>query len=704
MRSQSTFLQRLDSSIIVQSIRQGLVSAIPVLMIGSFALVFKFLPVAAYQSFLQSFCGGLLVDIFTLLNQIAFGLLSLVMTVSISFHYVRHKTSHMVVQCSALFVSLGSYMLLTGLFFEGFTVASFGAQGMFTAIFCAIVSTAFFCHLALHERFQLRLYSVGADTNFNHAVSMILPSLVVLLSMLALNEIIARFFHAASFEQLFQNLSLALFSGIDSQFLRVLLFILMISLFWFFGIHGSNVLDGVAQNIFAAGATDAATGGVGAEILSKNFLDVFVLMGGCGTTLCLGLAILLFSRQKNNRNLAKLSLLPMVFNINELMLFGLPLVFNPSFLIPFILTPLLCMFIAFAAVSLGLVPVPTVPVEWVTPIIIGGYVSTGSVAGSLLQIFNVGVGTAVYGFFLRRYEHHTTKSIQRDLNTLVGQMQQAERDNQHLSLLDLPGNSGAISKMLAEDLRHVLKHPDTFRLYYQPQHNHKNICIGAEALLRWNHPRFGMIYPPLLIGVASETGLLVELEKSIFSIACADMLLLQERDALPEKISVNVTSATLQSETFFSFLTQLMDENPLLEHRLCVELTEQMSFAMNDTIDDHLAKLRARGVLFAIDDFSMGYTSLKYLQSNQFGLVKLDGSLIKDLLNNPRNQEIVASIIRMSKSMEFDIVAEYVETVPQRDMLMELGCYCYQGYLYSPAIPANDFAAYLTNQTSSASA
>lgn len=689
MKDKFFWLQRLDSSIIIQSIRQGLVVAIPILMIGSFALVLKFLPIALYQNFLHTFLNGFFIWLFTIINQATFGILGVSMVVSISFCYAQQKTSSTVVQFGTIFTSLSSYMVFIGLFTDEFTVSSLAAQGMFTSVFCAVFSSTFFCLLATRERFQLRLYSIGADTTFNAAISMILPAMLVILVSLLLNGALSAFFHVAGFEQLFHTLVNDLFENIDSRVLRTLLFLLLINVFWFFGIHGSNVLESVARGLFSAEAVGGTT-----EILGKNFLDVFVLMGGCGTTISLLVAILIFSRKKNNRNLAKMAAFPMLFNINELVLFGLPIIFNFSLLLPFILTPFVCMGISYLAISIGLVPVPTVPVEWITPIIVGGYVSTGSIAGSILQLFNIGVGTAIYGFFLRRYERKTTAAAQQNLKELVRQMQEAEQMNRQLLLLDLPGGVGSIARMLAEDFKHVLAHSNSFSIYYQPQYNHKDVCVGAEALLRWNHPQFGIIYPPLLIGIANETKLLHQLEQQVLSLVSADISSLNSQAQLPAKLSVNVTASTLQSDEFYHFLTTLMQENCLLSGRLCLELTEQMSFSMNAPIEEHLELLRKQGIQFAIDDFSMGYTSLKYLQNNLFSVVKLDGSLIKDILKNPRSQEIISSIIHMSKSMDFLVVAEYVETIQQRDMLMELGCYCYQGYLYSPALPLEDFISF----------
>ena len=117
-------------------------------------------------------------------------------------------------------------------------------------------------------------------------------------------------------------------------------------------------------------------------------------------------------------------------------------------------------------------------------------------------------------------------------------------------------------------------------------------------------------------------------------------------------------------------------------------------------IPAHISRLKSLGIRALVDDFSMGSTSLKYLQHNSFYAVKLDGSLVKGVVDNPRNQEIIASIVKLGKSLDFVVIAEYVETEEIRDTLRSLGCFLYQGYLYSPAVPYEKLTELLGLSTS----
>ncbi len=287
-----------------------------------------------------------------------------------------------------------------------------------------------------------------------------------------------------------------LFSLVGGGFFGGLLFVFLSSVLWFFGIHGSDVLEGVAQTFFipnidinmvAAQAGEAPT-----EILTKQFFDVFVLMGGCGSAICLLIALFVFSKRKSNRGLAKMASAPMLFNINEIMVFGLPIIYNPTMLIPFLVVPIVCFLTSYLAMYTGIVPMVTSPVEWTTPVILGGYIATGSEMGSLLQVFNIVLGVFIYRPFVKKYDAEREESVKRDYEHLVEEYRKREFRREEFVLTELPGADGALAKSLAAEIAHAI---DTQKLeiHYQPQYNIDGKCFGAEALLRLQLSELGII-------------------------------------------------------------------------------------------------------------------------------------------------------------------------------------------------------------------
>lgn len=685
-----TIYNRIDNSRILQSIRSGLVMMIPILLIGSFSLVLRSLPIAPYQRFITSFLSGAVYSLFTFVHNATFGFLAVYMTIAIAICFMQQEQPSYTFSYGPVFTSLVCFCIFSGLLSDSFTVEALGVNGMFTAIVCSLGASSLYSYLGKRLPRFTRLYTDGYDGEFSSAISTIFPTLLVILAFALVNLLFVLCFKVNGFQTQMVNFIIYVFSRMGRSLVSALCFILLSSILWFFGVHGNDLLDPVSQNIFGPvldlNPQLLMESRQATEIFSKPFFDVFVFMGGCGTTLCLLLSLALFSRYRSNHNLAKMAALPMVFNINEIMVFGLPIVFNPLLLLPFVITPLVTALISFAAMYAGLVPVPIANVAWTTPIFLGGYLATGSLAGSALQLFNLVVGTLIYRPFILGLDMEKLHNAKLRMENLTQLYQKSEEECHPLELLALHGSLGNISKTLAEEITfHTQKHLPT--LFYQPQYDCNGNCIGAEALLRWQNPLYGTLYPPLVIKLADEIGRLNDLEKMIFISVIKDMDQLIHLMGENAKISVNVSGTTVQTTEFEEFLVGLQREYPSKCAHICIEITEQTALQINETQINRLSRIHALGYSLAIDDFSMGSTSIKYLQFNVFDLIKLDGSLSKDVLANSRSRDIVASITALSKNFGIQVLAEYVETEKQRDLLESIGCHLYQGYLYSPAVP-----------------
>ncbi len=675
----------------VRIVRSGLLMLIPVLTVGSAALILRSLPISVYQSFITTFGGGFLYSVFSFVYNATFGLLSVYMVFFLSYCTADQKKSGDKL-AGPVSAGVASFLISVGFLTGSFQISSFSAVGMFTAIICGTAAPALFIFLKSKLKFR-KLFLDGSEPMYNRAISALIPLAAVLLLFTVINLMISMIFSVSNFWELFSEAVNALFGAVGLNFFGGLLYILISSVLWFFGIHGSDVLESVTSHLMDPAmdmnVAAAAAGGAPSQIYTKTFFDVFVLMGGCGAALSLLVALLLFSRRKSSRSLAKMAAAPMLFNINELMVFGLPIVYNPTMLIPFIAAPLACFLISTAAMKLGLVPIPAVAVEWTTPIILGGYQSTGSVWGSVLQVVNLGVGTVIYMPFIKRYDRMREAESRANIGLLTERFKEIEKNNDNALLTEESGITGSIAKQLVHDLMTAMEEEELFMLY-QPQCNSMGACIGAEALLRWAHPTFGTVYPPMVIRIAEEGGYLTELEKYVFRRVKADM----KKLGLPIRISINVTAQTIRSAAFADFLTETFPDGHEGGARVCIEITEQSELITSSSVTNMLDNIGKRGFALAIDDFSMGFTSLKYLQECRFDEVKLDGSLVRGMTEGTTARDIISSIVYLSGSLGFSVLAEYVETPEQKEMLGAIGCSKYQGYLFSCPIAPEELKKY----------
>lgn len=686
--------ETLNKNIILLSIRESLIGIIPILMLGILALVCYSFPIQEYQEWIKTAFGGLIYRFFYGIYQVTYGMISIYLTISLTNKYSSYRGVQNYNGGVVFSAIVGLCMFCGVMTPDTFDFQRFGASGVFTAVICSLASVSIYKYVAKRFRFSARLYSSGMDSTFLSVVNSIFPIVTVILVFAGINLLLTQLAGVDCFQTWYEQGISSLFDNMGRSFGSTLLFVLIGQLLWSVGIHGNNVLNSVKDTLFVAGMDEnfeaLQRGQEATEIFSSTFIDVFVWMGGCGATWALLIALLLFGKRKSHRSLAKLAAVPMVFNVNEMLVFGLPIVGNVIFIVPFIIVPLVFTCTAYLATVSGLVPVAMHSVEWTTPIFFSGYIATGSLSGVLLQLVNLVLGVLIYGPFVQMYDAIVEKTTREKLNKLVDMLKESEASKQPIRLLSSKNTYGNIAKNMVDELAEWIADRKV-TLYYQPQYNFKGELIGAEALLRWEHPVYGNIYPPLAIKLAEEAECLTELEKEIFRRIAVDMEHTMQMFDKLEHVSVNVTGTTIQKKEFEEFLIKLNEEYPGVCKHILIEITEQAALRIDSLFIDKLNRLRKLGYSFGIDDFSMGSTSIKYLQSNAFCMVKLDGEICKDIVDNERSKEIIASIAHLTQELGIDVLAEYVETEQQRQALEDAGCYLYQGYLYSPAVNMETF-------------
>lgn len=678
-------LYAMENNQVLAAIKKGFLLVLPVVMAGSFALLLRSFPIVDYQDWLASFANGALLDLLNFVYDSTVGFMSLYLVMGISYYYsYALAEKNTTVQIMSMVASIACFIASFGGASGSLEISCFGTIGVFSAMVCSILATRLFTLLDLRLFRRYRSYAAGADIHFRYSISAILP-MVVCVAVFALgNLLLQRVFHVGNLNDLISGALFRAFGNLRREPGNGLVFLLLQSLLWVFGIHGGNALDPVGQVVFPVG--DAGTG----FVISKSFLDNFAAIGGSGVTLCLLLALLIASRQSGNRRLAHSAAPLALFNINEILVFGLPIVLNPTMVIPFVLVPVVSMMIAYSAVILGLMPPVTHSVIWTTPVFFSGYLATDSWRGAAVQLVIVAAGTLLYIPFVRLSERLQVGQWA----YMLGELTRDFFDNEGAGATNYLGRHdklGVTAKNLAGQLR-IDVNQGHVPVFYQPQVDEKGRVIGAEALLRWQYGG-SQVAPPLVVALAQEDGCFDELTRLILATVCKDIRRLEQEVGRKLKISANIVADQLNDPQFVRRTIELAQQEGVAQN-LVLEVTEESSLDSYPNIGANVDQLGNQGIELAIDDFSMGQTSLRYLRSNRFRYVKLDGGLVRQLVDNARCREIVGSIVTLGHSLGFRVVAEWVENQRIRDVLGQLGCTLFQGYLYSPALPFDEMAAF----------
>ncbi len=243
---------------------------------------------------------------------------------------------------------------------------------------------------------------------------------------------------------------------------------------------------------------------------------------------------------------------------------------------------------------------------------------------------------------------------------------------------------------LEVDLREGL-HQKQFLLYYQPQMEGSRL-MGAEALLRWQHPLRGMVSPAEFIPLAEESGIILPLGHWVLQTACARLKAWEARPETADlSLSVNVSVRQFKQPDFVAQLKTTLANTAARPQKLKLELTESMLLEDIEVIIDKMTELKSLGVSFSLDDFGTGYSSLSYLKRLPFSQLKIDRTFVKDILTNANNASIAKTIVTLAQSLGLSVIAEGVETEEQRDFLLRHGCLAFQGFLFSRPLPQEEF-------------
>ena len=451
---------------------------------------------------------------------------------------------------------------------------------------------------------------------------------------------------------------------------------------WFIGLHGDHSASGVFRSLYGIPAGEPAA------IQMKVFHDIFMNIGGTGSTFAIPFIVLFSKQARRFQFIAKLSLPFALFNVNEILLFGLPILLNPTFFIPFFATAFVNMAIALSAIHLGLFTLSAQPLHWMSPPIYSAYVISGGSGWAVVtQLTCIVVDGLVYLPFLAIAAQQHNAPLY--LLQLFGEDAYGfinEEINHQQERVFLARQKAVMRNITsAQKVLKQLK-GGQFLLYFQPKVDATTLnLVGLEALLRFQN-KDGKILPPTFLPVLYKQGLSKVVDKKVVNIAFWQILRWRSAGLNVPPIAINFDKDfLLDPQAVQAFIQQAKTHSI----RFYIEITEHTYTVEINALASVIRQLRAAGHRVSIDDFGAGYSSLTSLVALEADEIKLDRQLVVAPAGEAkRGQILLAASVQLCHDLGFSVVAEGIETEAHLNLVRRCGVDVVQGYyLGKPMAP-----------------
>lgn len=428
--------EKLGNNKVLIAIRDGFLVSTPLIIVASIFLVIANFPIPGYVDFLAQFFGQGWPSKMDAIIDSTFSVLGLLGAVGIGYAYARQLESDPIAGGA---VALVCFLIITpkvhsdfvnaanGKAFNGFALAHLGSAGMFLAMITAIISVKIF--VTIKNKGWVIKMPDGVPPAVTQSFAALIPSAFAMFFFFVVYLVFSATDYQYAHNFIYKILQAPLM-GFGQSLIFEPIYQFLSTLFWFFGINGPAVTNTVFNPIHLALTAENLEafkqGATLPNIFTGPFGDFFGNFGGGGSTLSLVFLMVFFGKSERMKKLGRLAIIPGIFGINEMIIFGLPVVLNPLIVIPFILTPLVNTILSTIATLIGLIPYTTgAALPWTTPFFFSGWLATGSIVAGLFQIVLIIIGMCIYYPFFRvidkqylHQEHQVANSLSDELDEL----------------------------------------------------------------------------------------------------------------------------------------------------------------------------------------------------------------------------------------------------------------------------------------------
>ena len=656
--------QRISNNIVVQSVRESFIALIPYLILIS---------VLTLGSALLTSMLGYSTDSSLLLHLQAthrsvYSLFPLAILISLSFHLGKNYQLQPIA-CSILglvcFITANNQLIDSGHILQG---GFFGFQPYAMLLPFMIIYTLCLLRRRFNFNFVIsRAISDHLRLHLNFILPYILTFLFVSSLVFGLSPAIK-----SVLSPLFETLNNS------SNFSQGIMRTLGSQILWFFGIHGTNTYNLLIDTSFLA------------QPLVNNFrsgdvFNLFSAIGGAGNAISLVIAILIFSKDQHSRQIARISFPFACFNISEILIFGLPIIFNPYLLIPFILMPLISYVLAYCVIATGILPFIEYNLSWITPPIINGWqVSNGNFYVMSFQLIIIIMGVFIYRpFIILSHLYNNEREVAEDLAKNLSVLDEYNYHNVKPEKNTKTDKNTEITSSQSTLIENILT--GNLHLHYQPVLKSCGQKIeGVEALLRLESSSGEICTPDFLDDV--KRGSIAEvIHLWIINRLIDDIESWREKNFKP-KIFVNFNAELLYSEEFTDrFIDSLCEYN----NQIVIEIKEKALIDRDSIPINNIKKIHDNNFKITLDDYGHSHSTLHALFNNNIDSITIDNTLLNDY-----DQHLAAihykQITDLCHNLDLRVRAKGIETHEQEALVKKAGADTLQGWLYVSALDATD--------------
>jgi len=591
--------------------------------------------------------------------------LPVVLTISIAFFLsVRIKTSQII----AILLSLSVFLTITLLD----TYPNFTLPKGFTpeALFNPIIST--YLLKALYPYLSLKIYRQDGNYHIYRLVNYLLLFVAVYLIVVGI-YILSDKYLLSSIEGLTEQIT---------EIPRIIALIIrdfFIQIFWFFGIHGTHVMNALMGNqIFFDEMYP--------NLKYIEFHRLFVNIGGDGLGLPMAIALLFAIKDKTLKTIIKIGFPFTFLNIDTLLIYAV-IILNRFFFLPFVFLPIINLITAYLVLQFIHVDFTTYHLAWTTPPIMDIYLKTGAdPAAVLLQLSLIIFDAAVYYYFAKRFAASNTIMSNKEILEKNLDIQNELKSKETILAFKTQKELIAAQAKLEEVISTIKK--ENLKVYYQPKVDIKNNkCEKYEALLRYYHNN--RLTGPTFLSIIEDAGLAPIIDIWVCKQVIKDMQHWNSQGFYPE-ISINLHPDTIKSK---DSITKIID---IMRHKKVTFEIIERSLLYGKVAENNIQRLQHAGFKISIDDFGSGYSSLEVVTKLNVDELKIDKSLI-DIIDTPKGFSVCKHTVEICHDLNAQVVAEGVETKEQLKIIRSIDIDLVQGYLFSPAVPAEKIKEFSEN-------